>query len=152
MKYNFGLGLKYFSINNKKKGLVDSLIYPLPEKNNQGLGIHTTIDLSGRLKLGPDSTYIGESFDGNYMVNEKNQELFFNEAKKYLPFLDYNDLQPDQSGVRPKLQKPGEAFRDFIICNESKKGCNNFINLIGIESPGLTASISIGNEISNIIS
>ena len=129
---------------------MDSLIYPLPEKNNQGLGIHTTIDLSGRLKLGPDSTYIGEIFDGNYMVNEKNQ-IVFKEAKKYLPFLDYNDLQPDQSGVRPKLQKPGETFRDFIICNESKKGCNNFINLIGIESPGLTASLAIGEYVKSLI-
>ena len=130
---------------------MDSLIYPLPEKNNQGLGIHTTIDLSGRLKLGPDSTYIGEILTVITWSMRKIKELFFKEAKKYLPFLDYNDLQPDQSGVRPKLQKPGETFRDFIICNESKKGCNNFINLIGIESPGLTVFLYIGEYVKSLI-
>ena len=68
-----------------------------------------------------------------------------------MPFLKLDDIEPDFSGVRPKLQKPGEPFKDFVIKNEKSKGFDNFINLLGIESPGLTSSLSIGKYVINII-
>jgi len=76
---------------------------------------------------------------------------FFNSIKGYLPFLELSDLQPDMAGIRPKLQKPGEPFHDFIICHEKERGLNRAVNLIGIESPGLTSCLSIAGRVGNII-
>ena len=72
-------------------------------------------------------------------------------AIRVLPFLELEDLRPDQAGIRPKLQIKGDAFRDFIIKEEKEKGYANFINLIGIESPGLTASLAIANYVNELI-
>ena len=91
------------------------------------------------------------SFNGDYSVNSSNKSLFFDSVKSYLPFLELSDLSPDFSGVRPKLQMPGQPIRDFVIRNEKDRGLPNFINLIGIESPGLTASLAIGNYVKDII-
>ncbi len=141
----------YFWVKQTSKNQVRSLIYPLPERNISGLGIHTTIDISGRMKLGPDSQYLGEQSVFNYEVDLEKKELFFQAAQKYLPSLKKDDLMPDQSGIRPKLQKPGGRFRDFVIRNETKYGYDNFINLIGIESPGLTSSLAIGEYVVDLI-
>ena len=142
---------EYFSINSNKNKLLNSLIYPLPMKNNVGLGIHTIIDINGRFRLGPSAEYLGDFFNGDYSVNSSNKSLFFDSVKSYLPFLELSDLSPDFSGVRPKLQMPGQPIRDFVIRNEKDRGLPNFINLIGIESPGLTASLAIGNYVKDII-
>ena len=141
----------YFWINNNKSKLINSLIYPVPNKNLSGLGIHTTKDLSGRVKLGPDAEYLGESEKFDYSVSIDKKWEFYECCKEYLPFLKLDDIEPDFSGVRPKLQKPGEPFKDFVIKNEKSKGFVNFINLLGIESPGLTSSLSIGKYVINII-
>jgi L-2-hydroxyglutarate oxidase LhgO len=71
--------------------------------------------------------------------------------KRFLPFLELKDLSPDQAGIRPKLQKPGDSVRDFIIREESDNGFPGLINLIGIESPGLTACLSIGKYVKELI-
>jgi len=131
----------YFSIANVKKGMVQRLIYPVPEENHVGLGVHLTLDLSGRMKLGPDATYI-ERVE-NYKVDAKKGEKFYEAAVKFLPFIKREDISPDMSGIRPKLQGRGESFRDFII-SEDLPG---FINLIGIESPGLTAAPAIARYV-----
>mgnify|MGYP006284229765 FL=1 len=68
-----------------------------------------------------------------------------------MPFLEPEDLHPDQAGIRPKLQKPGDPVRDFIIRHETDRGFHNFINLLGIESPGLTACIAIGDYVYRMI-
>jgi L-2-hydroxyglutarate oxidase LhgO len=142
---------EYFSLSSNSKTRIKTLIYPTPEKNITGLGIHATIDLGGRVKLGPNAVYLGEELKHNYRVDNNNKESFFKAARVYLPGLRLEDLNPDQAGIRPKLQKPGDLFRDFIIKNESERGFNNFINLIGIESPGLTACLSIGEYVSELI-
>lgn len=127
----------YFSISNVKKGMVQRLIYPVPEKNNVGLGVHLTLDLNGRMKLGPDATYIGRQED--YRVDRTKRDRFYEAAARFLPFIRKEDVVPDMSGIRPKLQGIGEGFRDFVI-SEDLPG---FINFIGIESPGLTAAPAI---------
>lgn len=140
----------YFAIGNGKNRKIKHLIYPVPQSNTVGLGVHATIDLNNGVKLGPDATYIGtEKID--YSVNKAKQKDFYQAALKYLPFLELDDLHPDQAGIRPKLQKPGDPTRDFIIKRETKKGHPNFINLIGIESPGLTSCLSISNLITNLL-
>ena len=141
----------YFWIDNIKAKKIKSLIYPVPERNLYGLGIHITKDINGRIKLGPDSEYLGTELSTDYFVDEKKQDLFFQSVKNYLPFLKKSDLKVDYSGIRPKLQKPGETFKDFIIQNEETNNFKNFINLIGIESPGLTSCLAIGNYVKNLL-
>lgn len=120
------------------------LVYPVPVKNNEALGIHATLDLHNRVRFGPDSMYIREL---EYSVNETNKDNFYQAIKKYLPGIALAQLQPDMCGIRPKLQGPGEPHRDFIIREEQDNGFPGLINLIGIESPGLTASMAIGRYV-----
>jgi L-2-hydroxyglutarate oxidase LhgO len=138
---------EYFSVSNQKNALIQHLVYPVPHENNTGLGIHATLDLDGRLKLGPDATFLNDRIT-NYSVDKSKQESFYNAVRRYLPFIEMEDLNPDQSGIRPKLQKPGDSVRDFIIKDEHEKGHPNFINLIGIESPGLTSCLAIAEMVS----
>lgn len=142
---------EYFWASNIKKNFLKSLIYPLPNKKLEGLGIHATTDLTGRLKFGPNAIYLNKSSKFDYSINISNKKKFYDAISKYLPEININQLNPDFSGIRPKLQKPGSSFRDFLILNEKDRGLYNYINLIGIESPGLTASMAIGDYITNII-
>jgi L-2-hydroxyglutarate oxidase LhgO len=139
---------EYFSLSLEKSRLVKRLIFPLPPADCSGLGIHVTPDFEGRIKLGPSAQYVEKP---DYSVSIKNQKLFYNSAKKLLPFIEYDDLSPDMAGIRPKLQEPGDVFRDFVIREESDKGLFGLINLIGIESPGLTASPAIADYVFSLI-
>jgi L-2-hydroxyglutarate oxidase LhgO len=134
----------YFSLASKT-GLVRRLVYPLPEKDHVGLGVHLTLDLQGRMKLGPDAAYTDRV--ENYRVDAGKGDMFYQSAVRFLPFLRREDLVPDMSGIRPKLQGPGEGFRDFVI-SEDLPG---FINLVGIESPGLTAAPAIARHVRRIL-
>ncbi|MEW6116809.1 MAG: NAD(P)/FAD-dependent oxidoreductase [Nitrospirota bacterium] len=135
----------YFSITTGLKGMVQRLVYPVPEEHHVGLGVHLTLDLTGRMKLGPDATYIGRYED--YRVDKERADLFYASAVKFLPFIKREEIVPDMAGIRPKLQGEGEPFRDFII-SEDLPG---FINLVGIESPGLTAAPAIARYVKNLL-
>jgi L-2-hydroxyglutarate oxidase LhgO len=148
-KIHFWKG-EYFSVGNGKNKLVNRLIYPVPLKNTTGLGIHATIDLNKGLKLGPNAIYLdGQEFE--YSVDKTHLNSFYESAKTFFPFLEEDDLRPDQAGIRPKLQKPGDTVRDFVIKNEADRGFPNFINLIGIESPGLTSCLSIAEYVRSLL-
>ena len=136
----------YFKLRTGLNGIAKNLIYPVPPVNFTGLGVHITLDLSGCLKLGPDVQYLDDR-EQNYNVPDSLQQKFYESAKRYIPNLSYDDLSPDQSGIRPKLQRKGEPVRDFIINEESSKGLPRFINLIGIESPGLTSCLAIAEYV-----
>jgi L-2-hydroxyglutarate oxidase LhgO len=116
----------------------------------EGIGIHVTTDMGGGVKLGPDVTYL-ESNVYDYKVTASKQKIFYSSAKKFLPFLELDDIIPEMAGIRPKIQKPGEPLRDFYIKEESERGFPGFINLIGMESPGLTASMAIAKYVKKII-
>jgi L-2-hydroxyglutarate oxidase LhgO len=135
----------YFSISNTKPDVVKRLIYPVPEKNHVGLGVHLTLDLNGRMRLGPDAVYTDRIED--YKVDSNKRDIFYKSAVKFLPFICKEDLVPDMSGIRPKLQRKGEGFRDFVI-SEDLPG---FVNLVGIESPGLTAAPAIARYVKKIM-
>jgi len=139
----------YFRVSGAKSRLINRLIYPVPKKHLTGLGIHATPDLAGSLRLGPDDQYVEEI---NYEVNPQKARDFYQSARRFLPFLKPQDLAADMAGIRPKLQGPGEDFRDFVIQDETGNGFEGFINLIGIESPGLTASLSIAKMVGEICS
>lgn len=138
---------EYFYVDNSR-GKLSSLVYPIPRKELIGLGIHATIDLAGDLRLGPNAFYVDEL---DYNVNESHKYDFFLSANRYLDFLEKKNLRPGFAGIRPKLQGPGDDFRDFVIAHEEDKGFPGFINLIGIESPGLTCSPAIARHIADIV-
>ncbi|MBK7132935.1 MAG: NAD(P)/FAD-dependent oxidoreductase [Bacteroidales bacterium] len=149
LKIHFCKG-EYFRINPPKNRLIKRLVYPVPHHNMEGIGIHITIDMGGGVKLGPDVKYL-ELNTYDYKLTPSKQEAFFKSAKKFLPFLEFDDIAPEMAGIRPKTQKPGEDQRDFYIEEESKRGYPGFINLIGMESPGLTSSIAIAKYVNNLI-
>lgn len=141
---------EYWGVGNGKNKLVNRLIYPVPETNTTGLGIHATVDLNSGVRLGPNAIYL-EDGRLEYSVDKSRKAQFYESAKRFLPFLEPDDLHPDQAGIRPKLQKPGDPIRDFIIRNEADKGYPGFINLVGIESPGLTACLAIGEYVKQLV-
>lgn len=129
---------------------VKRLVYPTPLPHAVGLGIHATIDIHGKLKLGPDATFIPDG-SKEYSVDPGKRELFFNAVKPFLPFLQKEALYPEMAGIRPKRQKPGDPVKDFLIKEESARGLPEVVNLIGMESPGLTASLAIATHVSQLL-
>jgi len=136
----------YFALAATRGIRVSRLIYPLPAEAS--LGIHITIDLAGRIRLGPDAEYVDAV---RYEVDESKRMAFARAVRRYLPALEAESLAPDFAGVRPKLAGPGEAFRDFVIREESEAGFPAFVNLIGIESPGLTAAPAIARRVVELL-
>jgi L-2-hydroxyglutarate oxidase LhgO len=132
---------EYFSLRPGKSRLMNHLVYPPPLHNLKGLGIHITKSLDGLCKLGPNAFYVNSKED--YSVDHDHLEEFYQAAHSYLPFVEKDDLNDDMAGIRPKIQAPGAPWQDFIIRNEENRGLTNLINLVGIESPGLTSSLAI---------
>jgi L-2-hydroxyglutarate oxidase LhgO len=139
---------EYFSIRNAKSKQISHLIYPPPMENLKGLGIHVTKSLDGDIRLGPNAFYV-EAPD--YDVDHNHKDIFYHAAKEYLPFLEYDDIEPDMAGIRPKIQGPSDPVRDFVIRHEEDKGLPGVISLLGIESPGLTSCLAIAEYVSDII-
>ena len=131
----------YFSISGKTP--FSRLIYPMP--GTASLGLHLTVDLAGRGKVGPDAEWLPENAEPpfDYQVDPQRAEHFYASVRRYWPGLQDGALSPDYAGVRPKLVNPGEPSGDFRIEVEP----SGLINLFGIESPGLTSSLAIGEYV-----
>lgn len=131
----------YYKSNVKN---LNCLIYPLPKKVS--LGLHTVLSLNGDVSFGPNYYKVNNV---DYSIDNKHESEYLTGFKQ---LLDDNDLKltPDFSGIRPKIKNNG-SFNDFIIKNEKDQGFNNFINLIGIDSPGLTSSLSIAKYVESLI-
>jgi L-2-hydroxyglutarate oxidase LhgO len=140
----------YFSIAGGPRDLVTHLIYPTPGHGLTSLGIHVTIDLSDRIRLGPDAVYIMRE-KANLDVDSNKAQSFFQAVQQFLPQIQLNDLCPDTSGIRPKLQGPGQPWEDFLIREEKDSGFPCLVNLIGIESPGLTSCLAIAKEVHQLL-
>ena len=123
------------------------LIYPIPEE--AGLGVHLTLDLAGRARFGPDVEWITpvSPAEIDYRVDPARGAVFEAEIRRYWPGLPAGALQADYSGVRPKLQSAGHAAHDFVLQGPAQHGVAGLMNLFGIESPGLTASLAIADEV-----
>ncbi|NQS99747.1 MAG: NAD(P)/FAD-dependent oxidoreductase [Candidatus Omnitrophica bacterium] len=141
---------EYFRVSGSKSHLINHLVYPVPENQHHSLGIHATPDLGGGLRLGPDARYIQKD-EANYDVDDSQKEIFAQSVNKFLPFIESNDLLADTAGIRPKLQGPKNSFRDFVICDEKERGLPGLINLIGIDSPGLTAAPAIAKRVQGLV-
>lgn len=130
----------------KGKSPFERLIYPLPDKG--GLGIHATNDLACSVRFGPDVSWIDTP---DYSFDESRKVLFSAAISEYFPDLDDDKLVPAYTGIRPKLSGPGGGFSDFVIQGESEHGIAGLVSLFGIESPGLTASLAIGELVSEML-
>lgn len=139
---------EYFAVGNGKNRLVGRLVYPVLAPDTAGMVIHVTLDLENRMRLGPSAQYVNEI---DYKVDESQKGVFYQSVKRFLPFIEYDDLEPEMAGIRPKLQGTGDNFKDFVIRHEQDKGLSGFINLIGIESPGLTSAPAIAKYIEHIV-
>ncbi len=118
------------------------LIYPVPQA--AGLGVHLTLDMAGQARFGPDVEWVDEI---DYTVDAARAEAFYDVIRQYWPDLEDGALQPGYAGIRPKIQKPGEPAADFLIQGPDVHGVKGLVNLFGIESPGLTASMAIAEEV-----
>ncbi|MFD2206329.1 NAD(P)/FAD-dependent oxidoreductase [Kiloniella antarctica] len=133
----------YFSLNGKSP--FQHLIYPVPEA--AGLGVHVTLDLDGQVRFGPDVEWTQELA---YEVDPTRATPFYEAIRRYWPALEDGALTSDYSGIRPKLQAPGETAVDFVIQDHHTHGVTGLINLFGIESPGLTSSMAIAERVLSI--
>jgi L-2-hydroxyglutarate oxidase LhgO len=138
----------YFAVTGAKRSYITRLVYPIPPK--ESLGVHALVDLGGRLKFGPDVEYLPDR-KPDYTVSESKRHVFAEAVRKIMPCIEDEDLIPDMSGIRAKLQAKGEPVRDYVICHEKERGLEGLINLIGIESPGLTASPAIARQVNNLM-
>ncbi|MEO8247941.1 MAG: NAD(P)/FAD-dependent oxidoreductase [Burkholderiales bacterium] len=123
------------------------LIYPVPEA--AGLGVHLTIDLGGQAKFGPDVEWVDSPDD--LVVDPARGDAFYAEVRKYWPALADRALLPGYAGMRPKINGPHEPASDFLIQGPAEHGVQGLVNLFGIESPGLTSSLAIGEYVAGML-
>ena len=109
-----------------------------------GLGVHVTLDLAGRMRFGPDVEWIEAE---NYDVTASRAQAFYTSIRRYWPKLPDDSLAPDYAGVRPKLSGPGEPAVDFMLEGPLQHGLPGLVHMFGIESPGLTAALSLAQEV-----
>lgn len=126
---------------------MNRLIYPVPDPDGKSLGIHTRLHLDGTVAFGPNAYFVD---DIDYSIDERHKEQFYTSISKFLP-IEKEDIHPDDSGIRPQLYPLDDKPRDFIIRNEADKGLNGFINLVGIESPGLTCCLTIAEYVRDAV-
>ncbi|HVY04985.1 MAG TPA: NAD(P)/FAD-dependent oxidoreductase [Burkholderiales bacterium] len=134
----------YYTLSGKSP--FGRLVYPVA--SNAHLGVHVTIDLGGQVKFGPDVTWV----DGvDYSFDHAREPLFYEAIRKYYPGLKDGQLQPGYTGIRPKVSGPTEPAADFIIRGPRDHGVRGLVNLYGIESPGLTASLAIAAHVRELL-
>jgi len=149
-KLHFCRGL-YFSYSGKN--LFKHLIYPVPEKNTVGLGIHATLDLAGQVKFGPDTHYL-DSIDYSFPEGSallETRQRWAKAIQSYYPDIEIERLTPSYAGIRPKLSGAKGAAKDFVIEGPNQHDLDNLIHLLGIESPGLTSSLAIAKYVETLI-
>lgn len=134
----------YFKYSGKSP--FSNLIYPVSGQHS--LGIHIGFDLAGGMRFGPDVEFV-EKIDYTFDLSLKSK--FINSIIQYWPDINPEKLHPDYTGIRPKITKPSESMRDFSIQISKDHGIKNFINLQGIESPGLTSSLAIGKLVNHLL-
>ncbi len=122
------------------------LVYPVAEPG--GLGVHVTLDLSGAVKFGPDVRWL-EQLD--YAFDDSQRESFISAIQRYFPALNADRLQPAYTGIRPKISGPGEPSADFRIDGPAEHGVAGVVNMLGIESPGLTASLALAEKVAELV-
>ena len=135
----------YFTLSGRSP--FTRLIYPVPQ--SAGLGVHLTIDMGGQAKFGPDVEWVDSPEE--LTVDPARGDAFYAEVRKYWPELPDGALQAGYAGIRPKIQSPQETARDFLIQGPQDHGVSGLVNLFGIESPGLTSSLALGEFVAEVL-
>lgn len=133
----------YFALNQRSP--FTHLIYPTPVDG--GLGVHLTLDLGGQARFGPDVLWLDAEAPIDYGVDPGRSQAFEADIRRYWPALPAGALQPAYSGVRPKLSGPGAAAADFVVAGPAEHGVPGIVHLFGIESPGLTSSLALADDV-----
>jgi L-2-hydroxyglutarate oxidase LhgO len=134
----------YYSL--ARRAPFSRLVYPVPEPG--GLGVHVTLDLAGQARFGPDVEWV-DSID--YRVDPGRAARFYSAIRRYWPGLPDGALEPGYAGIRPKISGPGEPAADFIVQGPREHGVPGLVNLFGIESPGLTASLALADDVAALL-
>ncbi len=134
----------YYSLQGRAP--FQRLIYPVPEPG--GLGVHLTLDLGGQARFGPDVEWVDHE---NYDVDPRRADGFYAAIRRYWPGLPDGALVPGYAGIRPKITGPGQPGADFRIDGPAHHGRRDLVQLFGIESPGLTASLAIGEHVAGLV-
>ncbi|MFA7504798.1 MAG: NAD(P)/FAD-dependent oxidoreductase [Burkholderiaceae bacterium] len=135
----------YFSLTGVRAPF-SRLVYPVPVPEAAGLGVHLTLDLAGAARFGPDVEWVDEL---DYRVDPQRADGFYREIRRYWPALPEGALAPDYAGIRPKLHGPGEPPADFLVHGPEHHGVPGLVNLLGIESPGLTSSLALASLVAD---
>ena len=135
----------YYTLSRKSP--FNHLIYPV-NKASTSLGVHVTLDLAGQARFGPDLNWID---DIDYEFDQSRESMFYEAIRKYFPDLKDGELQPGYTGIRPKISGPTQPAADFRIQDHRSHGVEGLVNLFGIESPGLTASLAIAEYVNNLL-
>jgi L-2-hydroxyglutarate oxidase LhgO len=126
------------------------LVYPVPEPG--GLGVHVTLDLAGQARFGPDVEWVERiGREGDYSVDPRRADGFYAAIRRYWPALRDGALSPGYAGIRPKISGPGEPAADFVLQGPEDHGMPGLVNLFGIESPGLTASLTLAENVGALL-
>jgi L-2-hydroxyglutarate oxidase LhgO len=134
----------YYSLTGRPP--FSRLVYPVPEPG--GLGVHVTLDLAGQARFGPDVEWVDRL---DYEVDPRRAERFYAAIRRYWPGLRDGALAPGYAGIRPKISGPKEPAADFVIQGPAEHGVPGLVNLFGIESPGLTASLALADDVAAIL-
>jgi L-2-hydroxyglutarate oxidase LhgO len=134
----------YYALSGKAP--FSHLVYPLATQGS--LGVHVTLDMTGAARFGPDITWVN---DEDYAFDDSRRPGVIDAIRRYYPALDATRLQPAYTGIRPKIAGPGEESADFIVQGPAEHGVPGLVSLFGIESPGLTASLAIGEYVTSLL-
>jgi len=138
----------YFAVTGAVARRLSRLVYPVP--NQVSLGVHAVLGLDGRLRFGPDVEYLPVR-TADYSIPSSRRGAFAEAVRRLLPTIAETDLAPDIAGIRPRLQGPGQGAQDFVIAEETARGLPGLVDLVGIDSPGLTAAPAIAEEVAHLL-
>jgi L-2-hydroxyglutarate oxidase LhgO len=138
----------YFAVKAGTGRVLSRLVYPVPTPVS--LGVHAVLGLDGRLRFGPDAEHLPER-RLDFTVDEGQRGVFGEGVRRLVPEIGDEDLAPDLAGIRARLQGPGEGFRDFVVAEEAARGRPGLVNLVGIDSPGLTSALALAAEVDRLL-
>jgi L-2-hydroxyglutarate oxidase LhgO len=139
---------EYYSVcSAQARRMGRRLIYPMLKPGGV-VAIHTVLDTDGRVRLGPDFYPVDEV---DYAINDSRKDIFLEGVRKLFSFVTAEDIDPESAGVMPRRFPRGQSFKEYVICHETDKGLPGFINVLGIESPGLTSSASIARHTARLV-